>query len=48
MFIYIHGGGWGAETLKQREADFRWFAERGFLVMSFEYPLASEKRRPGM
>ena len=44
VFIYIHGGGWGAETLKQREADFRWFAERGFLVMSFEYPLASEKR----
>lgn len=44
IFIYIHGGGWGAETLKQRQADFSWFAERGFLVMSFEYPLASEKR----
>ena len=44
VYIYIHGGGWGAETLKQRQADFRWFATRGFLVMSFEYPLASEKR----
>ena len=44
IFIYIHGGGWGAETLKQRQADFRWFAERGFLVMSFEYPLATETR----
>ena len=44
IFIYIHGGGWGAETLKQRQADFRWFAERGFLVLSFEYPLSSEKR----
>jgi len=44
VFIYIHGGGWGAETLKQRQADFRWFAEHGYLVMSFEYPLASKKR----
>ena len=26
IFIYIHGGGWGAETLKQRQSDFRWFA----------------------
>lgn len=43
IFIYIHGGGWGAETLKQRQADFRWFAQAGYLVMSFEYPLASEK-----
>ena len=44
IFIYIHGGGWGAETLKQRQSDFRWFATRGFLVMSFEYPLATETR----
>ena len=44
VFIYIHGGGWGAETLKQRQADFRWFVERGYLVMSFEYPLSSDKQ----
>ena len=44
VFIYIHGGGWGAETLKQRQADYRWFAERGYVVMSFEYPLASESQ----
>ena len=44
VFIYIHGGGWGAETLKQRQSDYRWFAERGYLVMSFEYPLSSEKQ----
>ena len=44
IFIYIHGGGWGGETLKQRQADYRWFATRGYLVMSFEYPLSSEKR----
>lgn len=43
VFVYIHGGGWGAETLKQRQADFRWFADRGYVVMSFEYPLASDK-----
>ena len=42
VFIYIHGGGWGAETLRQRQADLRWFSERGYLVMSFEYPLAAE------
>ncbi len=44
VFIYIHGGGWGGETLKQRQADFRWFATRGYLAMSFEYPLSSGKR----
>ena len=44
IFIYIHGGGWGAETLRQRRADLHWFARRGFLVMSFEYPLATEDK----
>ena len=44
IFIYIHGGGWGGQDLKQREADYRWFAERGYLVISLEYPLSSDKR----
>ena len=44
VFVYIHGGGWNAETLKQRQADYRWFAERGYLVISLEYPLSSETR----
>ena len=44
VLVYIHGGGWGAETLKQRQADYRWFAERGYLVISLEYPLSSETR----
>jgi acetyl esterase/lipase len=44
VFIYVHGGGWGAETLKQRQADYRWFAERGYLVISLEYPLSSDTR----
>lgn len=44
IFIYIHGGGWGAETLKQRQADYRWFADRGYLVISLEYSLSATTR----
>lgn len=44
VFVYVHGGGWGAETLKQRQADYRWFAERGYLVISLEYPPSSDTR----
>jgi acetyl esterase len=44
VFVYIHGGGWNRETLKQRQADYRWFAERGYLVISVEYSLSTEKR----
>lgn len=41
VLVYVHGGGWGAETLRQRQADYRWFAERGYLVVSIEYSLSS-------
>jgi acetyl esterase len=44
VFVYVHGGGWNRETLKQRQADYRWFAERGYLVISVEYSLSTEKR----
>jgi acetyl esterase len=44
IFVYVHGGGWGGQTLKQRQADYRWFAERGYLVISLEYSLSTEKR----
>lgn len=44
VFVYIHGGGWGSQTLKQREADYRWFAERGYLVISLEYSLSTTTR----
>ncbi len=44
IFVYIHGGGWGGQTLKQRQADYRWFADRGYLVISLEYSLSSPKR----
>lgn len=44
VLVYIHGGGWNAETLKQRQADYRWFVERGYLVISLEYTLSAETR----
>ena len=44
VLVYVHGGGWGAETLKQRQADYRWFVERGYVVISLEYTLSTEKR----
>jgi acetyl esterase/lipase len=44
VIVYIHGGGWGAQTLKQRQADYRWFIERGYLLISLEYTLATEQR----
>ena len=44
VFVYIHGGGWGSQTVKQREADYRWFAARGYLVVSLEYPLSRPER----
>lgn len=44
VFVYIHGGGWGGQTLKQRETDYRWFAARGYLVISLEYSLSKETR----
>ena len=44
VFIYVHGGGWGGASLKQREADYRWFAARGYLAVSLEYTLSSDKR----
>ncbi len=44
VFVYVHGGGWGGQTLKQRQADYRWFADRGYLVMSIEYSLSTETR----
>lgn len=44
VLIYIHGGGWGGQTLKQREADYRWFVARGYLVISLEYTLSTDKR----
>jgi acetyl esterase/lipase len=45
VIVYIHGGGWGGQTLKQRQADYRWFVERGYLLIAVEYTLSSDQRQ---
>jgi len=44
VLVYIHGGGWVAGDLTARSADLRWFAERGWLVVSIDYTLSSADR----
>jgi acetyl esterase/lipase len=44
ILVYVHGGGWGGGSLHDRVADMRWFADRGFLVISVEYTLSSTNR----
>ena len=44
VLVYVHGGGWGGGTIFDREADWRWFADRGYLVLSVEYTLSSKTR----
>ena len=40
--VYIHGGGWIEGRADQRSKDMRWFADRGWLVLSVEYTLSSD------
>ena len=44
VLIYIHGGGWtwGARTAQSRA--LRWFADRGYVVVSPDYALATPQR----
>lgn len=44
VLVYIHGGGWVAGDLTSRSANLRWFAERGWLVVSVDYTLSSADR----
>lgn len=44
ILIYVHGGGWNAGDSISRGADMRWFADRGWLTLSIDYSLSSEKR----
>ena len=44
VLVYVHGGGWGGGTIFDRADDMRWFADRGYLVMSVEYTLSSDTR----
>ena len=44
VLVYIHGGGFGGGSYLMRAADMRWFAARGYLVISVEYALSSQER----
>ena len=39
VMVYIHGGGFMTGTHTETAADLRWFANRGWLVISVEYRL---------
>jgi acetyl esterase/lipase len=39
VILYIHGGGFMTGTFTETAADLRWFADRGWLVVSVEYRL---------
>lgn len=44
VLVYVHGGGWTGGSRADRSADMRWFADRGWLVMSVEYSLSGPDR----
>jgi len=39
VLIYIHGGGYMIGSMVETDADLRWFADQGWLVISVEYRL---------
>lgn len=44
VLVYVHGGGWIRGTEDAAAGDMRWFAERGWVVVSVEYTLATPQR----
>jgi acetyl esterase len=42
VVFYVHGGGWIGGGPDEVSADLRWFADRGYWVVSPEYTLATE------
>jgi acetyl esterase len=44
ILIYVHGGGWIGGSNAQRGADWRWFAGRGWIVLSVDYSLSNDRR----
>jgi len=44
VLVYVHGGGFVAGARTDHAQDMKWFAERGWLVISVDYPLSSEQR----
>jgi acetyl esterase/lipase len=41
VLVFIHGGGFVAGSRDVHGSDFRWFADRGWLTISIDYPLSS-------
>lgn len=39
VMVYIHGGGYMIGSMVETDADLRWFADQGWLVISVEYRL---------
>lgn len=44
VLMYVHGGGWIEGDNKARSADWRWFADRGWMVVSAGYSLSTDSR----
>lgn len=42
VIVYVHGGGFMIGSVTETDADLRWFADRGWLVVSVDYRLFSE------
>ncbi|BBY50837.1 hypothetical protein MARA_43050 [Mycolicibacterium arabiense] len=44
VLLFVHGGGWVAGDRHAHATDLRWFADRGWLVVSVDYALSSPER----
>jgi acetyl esterase/lipase len=45
VLVFVHGGGWVAGHRDAHAADMRWFAGRGWLVITVDYALSSAERQ---
>jgi acetyl esterase len=43
VIVYAHGGGWFQGSAEDAAHDLRWFADRGWLVVSVDYRLATQR-----
>jgi acetyl esterase len=44
VLMHIHGGGWVEGSNEQQSADMRWYADRGWIVVSAGYVLSNGTR----
>ena len=44
VLVYVHGGGWIVGDRFAGGENMRWFARRGWLAISIDYPLSSRER----